>query len=745
MKTAIIDADLIGRDKHRFPNLVCMKLSGYYKELGAEVELKMDYEDLAAYDKVFISKVFTDTPIDEEILKLPNVEYGGTGFFYDKAPKLPDEVEHHIPDYHLYDEWVNGRLNEGGKRKDFTYYLDYSIGFTCYDDCTEILTDEGWKLFKDLNRNEKVMTLNPETNEIEWKRPYEYIENAYDGDMHIYKNKYIDLMVTPNHNMYVNKYKQFELIQSDIIRKYYKYKFKKDGKWDGKEEQWFHFDDTDKITSSKILDKIPMDTFLEFLGYYLSEGSTQFKEKTNSYIVRIAQKRNGFHNAEKGDTYKKIENCIKRMGYNYYANENDGISISNKQLYTYCKQFGLQPDRFVPDFIKQLSIRQIRIFIDAYVLGDGGIYKSKNKKTISIISSSKKIMDDFQELFLKIGGCGDIHCYTKKGDITKYGDREIICKHNIYTIFLNNHCKTPMFSKQNTKVRIERYNGKIYCVEVENHIIYVRRNGVACWSGNTRGCIRQCSFCVNKNYKSCEVHSHLSEFMDESRAYICLLDDNVLACKDWRSIFEELIATGKKFQFKQGCDERLLTDEKCEILFKKSKWIRDRIFAFDNIKDREVIERKLQMIRRHTNDQIKFYTFCGYNHDNIGIYDEEFWVKDIEDLFERIKILMTYGCLPYVMRFKDYVLSPYKGIYINAASWCNQPSLFRKMSFAEYSMARGMSNENYKKYKMDFDSYLANGNKKGSSWKYYEEFASKYPEIAEKYFHMKWNYSNRNK
>ena len=72
---------MIGRDKHRFPNLVCMKLSGYYKELGAEIELKMDYEDLVAYDKAFISKVFIDIPIDEKILKLSNVEYGGTGLF----------------------------------------------------------------------------------------------------------------------------------------------------------------------------------------------------------------------------------------------------------------------------------------------------------------------------------------------------------------------------------------------------------------------------------------------------------------------------------------------------------------------------------------------------------------------------------------------------------------------------------------------------------------------------------------
>lgn len=34
VNVAIIDADLIGRKNHRFPNLVCMKLSGYYKEMG---------------------------------------------------------------------------------------------------------------------------------------------------------------------------------------------------------------------------------------------------------------------------------------------------------------------------------------------------------------------------------------------------------------------------------------------------------------------------------------------------------------------------------------------------------------------------------------------------------------------------------------------------------------------------------------------------------------------------------------
>lgn len=95
MNVAIIDADLISRRNHRFPNLVCMKLSGYYKDKGHNVVLKEDYENLQDFDKVFISKVFMDTEIpfeqggdknerniydyykDNPILNMPNVEWGG--------------------------------------------------------------------------------------------------------------------------------------------------------------------------------------------------------------------------------------------------------------------------------------------------------------------------------------------------------------------------------------------------------------------------------------------------------------------------------------------------------------------------------------------------------------------------------------------------------------------------------------------------------------------------------------------
>ena len=112
MKIAIIDADLIGRQRHRFPNLACEKISGFWKEQGAEVELKLDYENLDSYDQVYISKVFTDTPVNIDVKETEKIHFGGTGFYFDKAPNLPDEIEHHMPDYHLYDYGLNVRYKE---------------------------------------------------------------------------------------------------------------------------------------------------------------------------------------------------------------------------------------------------------------------------------------------------------------------------------------------------------------------------------------------------------------------------------------------------------------------------------------------------------------------------------------------------------------------------------------------------------------------------------------------------------
>lgn len=204
---------------------------------------------------------------------------------------------------------------------------------------------------------------------------------------------------------------------------------------------------------------------------------------------------------------------------------------------------------------------------------------------------------------------------------------------------------------------------------------------------------------MNRNYTKAELHSPLEEFVDPTRKKICLLDDNVLSHPDWKRIFEELNATGKRFQFKQGMDERLLTDEKCEVLF-SSKYDGEYIFAFDNIADYDLIKAKLGLIRKHTDKTCKFYCFCGF--DRTGKWTD-FWYQDIIDVFRRIELLMQYKCLPYIMRFNRYVESPFSGVYIDLARWCNQPSFFKKKSFREFCGMQGSSERHLAQFLRDTD------------------------------------------
>lgn len=243
----------------------------------------------------------------------------------------------------------------------------------------------------------------------------------------------------------------------------------------------------------------------------------------------------------------------------------------------------------------------------------------------------------------------------------------------------------------------------------------------------TRGCFRKCSFCVNRNYDRAEIASNLKEFVDEDKKYICLLDDNFFAFSGWKNIMLELIAIGKPIQFKQGLDIRLLTAEKAEYL-SKCRYKGEYIFAFDNYEDRELIEDKLKLWRTYLKPNKRaglFYLLLGYAKQN---------EEEVIECFERIRILSKYKALPYIMRHNNYLNTEWEKLFIYIANWANQPSLFTKMSFKEYSVLKGMGTK-YKEYRNNWEKYIEDGNNKHISWRITEKFEKQFPEIANKYFY----------
>lgn len=234
----------------------------------------------------------------------------------------------------------------------------------------------------------------------------------------------------------------------------------------------------------------------------------------------------------------------------------------------------------------------------------------------------------------------------------------------------------------------------------------------------TRGCFRKCEFCVNKKYDRAVVHSPVAEFLDNKKPYIYLWDDNFLAYSCWEKILDELIATKKPFQFRQGLDIRLMTESKASVLA-NVKYHGDFIFAFDHIKDSELIQKKLKIWKNHVKKTTKLYVLVAFESTDI---------TDIKNAFERIKILMEHGCLPYIMRYEAYKGSEHENLYVQLARWCNQPNLFKKMSFRQFAERNQFYHKNKKTYCKCYDTFL-----------YYE---TNYPEIAEEYFDLRYDNLN---
>jgi hypothetical protein len=223
----------------------------------------------------------------------------------------------------------------------------------------------------------------------------------------------------------------------------------------------------------------------------------------------------------------------------------------------------------------------------------------------------------------------------------------------------------------------------------------------------TRGCFRHCQFCVNRNCDEVKLHSPISEFLDKSRKNIILLDDNIFGYSKWHKIFDDLDATGKPFRFEQGLDIRLLTREKIKKMLSSKYW-GSVIFAFDSLKDKEIIEEKLKLWRGYTDKKTKFFVLSAFEST-----DED----DIISVFERIKILFKYDSIPYLCRFENWKDSNMRGMYINLSRWANQPHVVKSMSFLEFCLSH---------------------NKESSTYKYLKEFMIEYPDIANSYFNIKW-------
>jgi hypothetical protein len=191
----------------------------------------------------------------------------------------------------------------------------------------------------------------------------------------------------------------------------------------------------------------------------------------------------------------------------------------------------------------------------------------------------------------------------------------------------------------------------------------------------TRGCPRCCDFChvkAKEGLKSYKV-ADLSEFWNGQKN-IVLCDPNILACKDWKPLLQQLIDSNAWIDINQGLDIRLMTEEKAEMI-KKLK-IKKLHFAWDRYEDKDIVVPKFKIFKELTNIDIRkliVYVLCG---------DREKRVLDTD--LERIYTLRDMGFWAYVMLYDKENIP--KGHELRKLQrWVNNRFIFARCNtFEEY-------------------------------------------------------------
>jgi len=367
----------------------------------------------------------------------------------------------------------------------------------------EVLTTEGWKPLEEITLDDKVAIL--ENDNVKYENPTETYCYDYNDKIYELKSQQIELSVTHNHRMWIQKRKstqkpeyngEYEFMTADkCFGKRLKYK-KNINNFEP--EEWIGDVFVIPATSEYEEKIVMMDDWLVFFGIWIAEGWVSSHKKT----VIAANK----HRVQKA-FYKSVIN----MGFDIIKNDNDELnqeiryngdivettnciwSIYNPQLAIYMKQFSVGAvNKFLPEWVWSLNSKQCKLLLSSLELGDGYTSKSNNR---NYYTSSKRLCDDITRLALHCGYSTNVRVPEGR----KAGTESIMKDGRIIKSTKDNWAITIIKTKVEPEINHSHhktqngqsekwidYKGKVYCLSVRTGVFLVRQNGKPVWSGNSR-------------------------------------------------------------------------------------------------------------------------------------------------------------------------------------------------------------------------------------------------------------------
>jgi hypothetical protein len=370
----------------------------------------------------------------------------------------------------------------------------------CYQIGTEIFTQYGWKDLRNVNVGDLIPTLNTNTNTIEYNPIERVINEPYKGKMISIKGKNIDTCVTPNHR-FVLKNKNGEFVEktaqelldiSNITKNSHLSIPVVAENWNGIQYDFYKIDavNIDEIAGNQSLDykikqttalNLDINAWFSFLGFYLAEGHCTNRETDDGYGIYITQ--------NKGEIANKFREILKKLSpeltWNEWNKGDDAITFntSDARLWTYLSKLGNKYTKYIPDDIKNASADLLQNLYDWFLNGDGCVVGEYERT--SIFSVSKKLMEDFYEIVLKLGMSAVIKEQITTEDYM-FAGRLIEAKNKspLYRLWIKSSHAIHLDFRF-IKIEEVDYDNTVHCVTVKNGTFYCRYNNKSFWTGNS--------------------------------------------------------------------------------------------------------------------------------------------------------------------------------------------------------------------------------------------------------------------
>lgn len=358
--------------------------------------------------------------------------------------------------------------------------------FGCHDKETLVLTREGWKYFKDITKDDKLASVNPEDGNLIFEHPINIMKYHYIGDLIIGKHESLDFAVTPNHKMVIRKYiKSLRRLDanytftnaqdigwySGLCNKFYQNKEMSDNV----------ILEAELVDNGNILPEveISMEDWVQFLGMYLADGWMYIHNSKgyDEYIIQISV-------VTKERKKKYYSEVLSNMGLNNkWSQARRGFTIWNKRVWKLLESYGLfgakAPNKFIPDFIFDLDKSYIEKFLYGFAMGDGQFTKTDG---VFYYTSSERMAQQLQILMLMCGKFSKLKSMEPKTSTIK---GRIIKQLNKQYYVYEWSGKRQSIDRPKHITRVP-YNDYVYCAEVPTYnTLITKRNECILLSGNS--------------------------------------------------------------------------------------------------------------------------------------------------------------------------------------------------------------------------------------------------------------------